>query len=63
MQSEIHKILIGLVSVLVFGGGLFGFFVVRLVRGYDEKIRELFAKIEDLPAIRKDIEWLKNGRK
>jgi len=63
MQSEMYKIIIGLVAVMVSGGALFGFLVVRVVRGYDEKFTALFNKTDDLPAIRKDIEWLKNGKK
>lgn len=60
MHEILFKIIIGLVGFLVFCGSLFGFLVIRLIRGYDEKITDLFKKTEDLPAIRCNIEWIKN---
>jgi len=62
LQPEIYKILIGLVAVMVGGGFLFGFFALRFIKGYDEKIQLLFTRTEDLPAIRTDIKWLKHGK-
>jgi hypothetical protein len=62
LQPEIYKILISLVAVMVGGGFLFGFFALRFIKGYDEKIQLLFARTEDLPAIREAITWLKNGK-
>lgn len=35
-------------------------FVARLVKGYDSQVKELFERTEDLPAVRKEIEWVKN---
>ncbi len=47
---------------MVGGGFLFGFFALRFIKGYDEKIQLLFTRTEDLPAIRTDIKWLKHGK-
>jgi hypothetical protein len=53
-------------GVLAFFNGLVGFFGIRLIRKYDEQIRELFERTKDLPAVRESIRWLEkasNGRK
>jgi hypothetical protein len=40
-----------------------GYFIVRMVRGYDEQIKKLFERVdeltEEIPAIKTNIEWLK----
>lgn len=48
------------VSIVI---GVFGFFVVRMVKGYDGQIKELFDRTKDLPGIRTDIDWLKEELK
>lgn len=48
-----------------------GWFITRMVRGYDDQIKELFRKNDDLrddlaertadiPAVKTDIEWIKS---
>jgi len=59
-QQELYKIVIGLSSFLVGGGFLFGYFIIRFIRGGDDKIKDLYTKTNDLPAIREPIKWLKN---
>lgn len=39
---------------------IFGFFIVRMVKGYDGQIKEIFERTKDLPAIRESIEWIKD---
>lgn len=50
---------------------LVGWFITRMVRGYDDQIKALFEKIDDLrddlaertkdiPVIKTDIEWIKS---
>lgn len=63
MEQTLVKIIIGLTSFMVFCGGFIGFFIVRLLRGYDEKFKDIYGKIEDLPAIREAIKWLERNDK
>lgn len=63
MEKEIYKIIIGLAGFLVLGGGWLGFLIIRLVRNYDSQIKELFNITKDIPAIKTDIVWLKDGIK
>lgn len=58
-----YKIIISLMGVLFGSWMLFGFLVIRYISRTDEKFRKLFDITEDLPAIRKEIEWLKNENK
>lgn len=62
MQPEIYKIFIVTMGLLLGSWALFGYFVVRYITGNDKKFDELFKRTEDLPAIRNNIEWLKNGK-
>lgn len=38
---------------------VFGFFIIRMVKGYDKQISELFDRTKDLPGIREAIDWIK----
>ena len=38
---------------------VFGFFIVRMVKKYDDQISELFDRTRDMPAIKTEIDWLK----
>jgi hypothetical protein len=58
-----YKIIMALVAVLFGSWTLFGYLVLRLITGIDEKFKKLFDITEDLPAIREAIEWLKIGKK
>jgi hypothetical protein len=53
---NITAIIFSAFSILVC---IIGYFIVRLVKSYDDKIRELFDRTEDLPAIRESIAWIK----
>lgn len=57
----LYKIIIGLAGFMVIIGGLFGWLIVRMVRGYDDKLKDIYCKIEDLPAIREAIKWLEKN--
>lgn len=61
--------IIGSIAGLVIA--IAGWFITRMVRGYDDQIKELFRKNDDLrddlaertadiPAIKTDIEWIKS---
>lgn len=61
--------IIGSIAGLVIA--LVGWFVARMVRGYDDQIKTLFQKIDDLrddfakrtadiPVMKTDIEWIKS---
>ena len=61
--------IIGSIAGLVIA--LVGWFVARMVRGYDDKIKTLFQKIDylrddfakrtaDIPVMKTDIEWIKS---
>lgn len=61
MAKEIYFIFMGIVGVLFGGGGLLSFFALRLIRGYDKQIKELYERTENIPAIETDIDWLKKN--
>lgn len=64
MAQETYQIIMAVVVALLGGlAGLLGFFSIRLIRGYDEQIKELFAKTKAIPGIETDIEWLKDAVK
>ena len=61
--------IIGSIAGLVIA--LVGWFVARMVRGYDDQIKTLFQKIDylrddfakrtaDIPVMKTDIEWIKS---
>jgi hypothetical protein len=58
LETNLYQVIIGLALILVGSGSLFGYLVIRLIRNYDDQIKELFECTRDLPAVRKDIEWL-----
>jgi len=63
-QTEnLVKIIIILSGILVSSWVVFGFFVIRLIKGYDDQIRDVYQKITDIPAIKTDINWLKDKKK
>jgi len=63
-QTEnLIKIIVTLSGILVGSWVVFGFFVVRLIRGYDDQIKDVYQKISDIPAIKTDIIWLKDKKK
>ena len=39
---------------------IFGYFIVRMVKGYDSQIKELFDRTKDMSGIKTDIDWLKS---
>lgn len=60
--------IIGSIAGLI--AAITGWFITRMVRGYDDQIKTLFGKIDDLrddlaertkdiPIIKTDIEWIK----
>lgn len=59
-----NQITINLTGVIVAAFSLFvsifSFFILRMVKGYDGQIKEIFERTEDLPAIRTDISWIKD---
>jgi hypothetical protein len=59
LDAKPYQIIIGLALVLVGCSGFFGFLVIRLIRGYDESIKDLYDKIDKLPEICKDLEWIR----
>lgn len=61
--ESLYKIIVVLVGVLVGSWILFGYLVARFVNGIDKKFDELFERTKDLPAIRNDIDWIKDIRK
>jgi hypothetical protein len=61
LAKEIYFIFMGIVGVLFGGGGLLSFFTLRLIRGYDKQIKELYERTENIPAIETDIDWLKKN--
>jgi len=60
---DLSKIIVALSGVLVGSWVFFGFFVKRMVKGYDDQIKDLYSKTQDLPAIREAIKWLKEDKK
>lgn len=58
-NALLYKIVIGLMGFMAISGSICVWLVIRLIKGYDDKIRDVYCKIEDLPAVREAIKWLK----
>jgi hypothetical protein len=56
ISINITTIIFTIVSIVI---GIFGFFLVRMVKGYDSQIKELFERTKDMSGIREAIDWLK----
>ena len=50
------SVIFGVFSVVI---SILGFFILRVIRGYDSQIKDLFERTKDLPAIKEAIEWIK----
>ena len=53
---NLTSVIFGVFTIIV---SIFGYFIVRMVKGYDSQIKELFERTRSLPGIETDIEWLK----
>lgn len=51
------SIIFGIFSVVL---SILGFFLLRIIKGYDSQIKELFERTKDIPAIKTDIDWIKD---
>jgi hypothetical protein len=53
---NLTNVLFAIFGIIV---SVFGFFIVRMVKGYDGQIKELFERTKDMSGIREAIDWLK----
>ncbi|MFX1587735.1 MAG: hypothetical protein ACFFC1_06250 [Promethearchaeota archaeon] len=50
------SIIFGVFSVII---SVLGFLLLRIIKGYDSQIKELFERTKDLAAIKEAIDWIK----